>query len=108
MTDGRWWIALATYERRGDEQEVLPGWAQGAVGWMVALAPDEETARQLIVRDLEYHDLRVLEIKDEQEVFSEEEIDEFDEHLGANFRDIEPGRSTVWGTLHCYKGEGEA
>lgn len=108
MTDGRWWIALVTYERRGEEQDILPDWAQGACGWMVALAPDEETAKQLLTRDVEYHGLRVIEIGDEQEVFSEEEIEEFDEHLAANFHDFESGKQTAWGTIHCYKGDGEA
>jgi hypothetical protein len=108
MTDGRWWVALVTFERRDEQQDILPDWAQGACGWMVALASDEDAARALIVRDVEYLGLRVLEIADEQEVFGEDEIDELDDHLGANFRDIEPGKQTVWGTLHCYKGEGEA
>jgi hypothetical protein len=107
MTDGRWWVALVTFERRDERQEILPNWAQGACGWMVALASDEDVARVLIGRDLEHHGLRVLEIADEQEVFDEEEIDEIDNHLGANFRNIEPGKQTVWGTIHCYKGEGE-
>ena len=40
----------------------------GASGWMVALAPDEETARRLLVRDVEYHGLRILEIEYEREV----------------------------------------
>ncbi|HEV2746110.1 MAG TPA: hypothetical protein VGW34_02285 [Allosphingosinicella sp.] len=108
MTDGRWWVALVTFERRDEQQDILPVWAQGACGWMVALAPDEDTARALLVRDLEYHGLRVVEIAEEQEVFGEDEIDEMDDHLAANFRAIEPGKRTVWGTIHCYKGEGEA
>jgi hypothetical protein len=29
-------------------------------------------------------------------------------HLLENFRNIEPGKQTVWGTIHSYKGEGEA
>lgn len=75
---------------------------------MVALASDEEAARELFVRDLEHVGLRVIEVEDEREVFSEEEMEEIDDQLAANFRDIEPGKQTVWGTLHCYKGEGEA
>jgi len=108
MTDGRWWVAMVTFERREDEQDILPDWAHGACGWMVALAPDEEAAREVLVRNVEYHGLRIIEVSDEQEVFSEEEIEEVDEHLATNFREIEPGKQTVWGTIHCYKGEGEA
>ena len=108
MTDGRWWVALVTFERRNEEQDILPEWAHGACGWMVALAPDEETAARLLVRDIEHHGLCVVKIANEREIFGEDEIEETDEHLAANFRDIEPGRQTVWGTIHCYKGEGEA
>lgn len=108
MTDGRWWAALVTFERSGEKQDSLPDWAQGASGWMIALAPDQDTARDLLVQDVKHVGLRVLEITDVQEVFDEDEIKEIDEHLAENFRDIEERKATVWGTLHCYKGEGEA
>ena len=75
---------------------------------MVALARDEDELRQLLVRDLEHHGLQVLEIDKGREVFSAEDVEELDEHLGANFREIEPGKQTVWGTIFGYKGEGEA
>jgi hypothetical protein len=108
MTDGRWWVALVTFERLNGEQEILPDWAQGACGWIAAIAPDEDVAVSLIIRDIEHCGLRVLDIVDEHEVFGEDEIDSIDDHLGANFREIETGKQTVWGTIHCYKGEGEA
>ena len=97
-----------TFERRDEQQDILPDWALGACGWMVALAPDDDTAHSLLVRDVEYHGLRVIEAAVEREVFDEGEIDEIDDHLGRNFRDREPGKQTVWGTIHCYKGVGEA
>jgi hypothetical protein len=108
MNDGRCWAALVTFERREEEQDVLPEWAHGACGWMVALAPDADAARCLLIRDVEYHGLRVIEIHDKREVFGEDEIEEIDNHLATNCREIEPGKQTVWGTIHCYKGEGEA
>lgn len=108
MTDGRWWIALTTFERDEDEQQILPDWAHGACGWMVALAPDENAARRLLVRDLQHHGLRVAEIDKLQEVFSDEDIEDVDDHLAENFRTFEKGKSTAWGTLHCYKGAGDA
>jgi hypothetical protein len=108
MTDERRWIALVTFERGDEEQDILPDWAHGACGWMVALGPDEQTARGLLVRDVEYRGLRVLEIDNEREVFGDDEIEEIDDHLAMNFRDIEAGKQTVWGTIHGYKGEGEA
>lgn len=75
---------------------------------MVALATDEQEARQRLVRDVQRHGLRVLEVANEREVLSEGEVEEIDEHLAANLRAIEPGVQTVWGTIHGYKGEGEA
>jgi hypothetical protein len=108
MTEGRWWVALVTFERRDEAQDILPDWAHGACGWMVALAPDEDIAEALLVRDVEYHGLRVIKIANQCEVFGDDEVEEIDDHLAKNFREIEPGKQTVWGTLHCYKGEGEA
>ena len=75
---------------------------------MVALARDENAARQQLIRDVEFEGLRVLEVANEREVFGADEIDQIDGHLAANFRAIEPGAQTVWGTIHGYKGEGEA
>ena len=97
-----------TFERCNEEQDLLPKWAHGACGWMVALAPDEEVARGLFIQDVEHHGVRVMEISDEREVFGEDEIEEIDDHLASNFREIETGRMTVWGTIYCYKGDGEA
>jgi hypothetical protein len=75
---------------------------------MAALAPDDAAAREHLVRDVEYHGLRVIQIDNEREVFGDGEIEEIDHHLAVNFREIEAGKRTVWGTIHCYKGEGEA
>ena len=104
----RSWVALVTFERRANEQDILPESAHGACGWMAVLATEEEEVRRFLVRDVEHHGVRVLEIADVREVFGAEDVNEIDEHLGANFRDIDPGMQTVWGTLHCYMGEGEA
>lgn len=108
MTDGRWWVALVTFERSDGDQDILPTWAQGACGWMVALAPDEDEAREILMRDVSHHGLRVLDVEETREVFDEAEIDGLDGHLAANFRNFEPGKQTAWGTIHCYKGDGEA
>ncbi|WBX85690.1 hypothetical protein [Sphingosinicella microcystinivorans] len=108
MSARRCWIALVTFERRGEPQNILPEEVQGACGWMIAMAPDEDAARALLIRDVEYNGLRVLEISDEQEIFEIGEIEGIDEHLAASFTEIEADRRTVWGTIHHYKGEGEA
>jgi hypothetical protein len=75
---------------------------------MVARAHDDEAARDLLVRDVEHHGLRVIEIARQHEIFGDDEIEELDQHLAQNFRNFEPDKHTVWGTIHCYKGEGEA
>ena len=108
MADDRSWLALVTFERRDEEQAILPDWAHGACGWMVAVAPNEETARDLLVRDVGHCGLRVLEIDNMREVFADQELEGIDDHLASNFRRIEPGKQTAWGTIHGYKGEGEA
>lgn len=109
MTNDRCWAALVTFERLEEgENEVLPGWAYGACGWMIALASSQDEARSRLVRDVQHHALRVVEIENEREVLGDDEIADLDEHLASNFRNIEPPKQTVWGTLHGYKGEAEA
>ena len=108
MAHERFWLALITFERRNEEQEILPDWAHGACGWMVAVAPDEKTARELLVRDVECCGLRVLQVDQVREAFSHKDIEDVDDHLARNLREIEPGSQTLWGTVHGYKGEGEA
>jgi len=51
---------------------------------------------------------RLVDIADLQEVYDLDDIEEFDEHLADNFKAIEPGKRTIWGTIHMYRGEGEA
>jgi len=108
VSEERAWLALVTFERKTDETDVLPQWAQGACGWMVALGSDFEIAYQRLVRDLGHCALRILEVADELEVFTPKDVEDTDEYLASNWREIEPGKHTVWGTLHSYKGEGEA
>jgi len=106
--DERLWLALLTFERCAEGQDILPDWAHGACGWLLALAPDEEAARQVLIRDLENAGLRVLRIDKLREAFGEDDVEEVDDHLASNFRDIESGKQTVWGTIYGYSGEGEA
>lgn len=107
MTYQRFWLALMTFERRDVEQEILPDWARGASGWMVAIAPDEEAARELLVRDVECCGLRILEVDKVREALSHKDVEVVDDHLARNLRQIEPGKQTVWGTVHGYRGEAQ-
>lgn len=100
---------MVTFERRKwADNLVLPEWAWGACGWMVAKASNKTEARSCLVRDLEQLSLVFIELDDEHEVFGVADLAELDEHLAANFVMLEAGKQTLWGTLHCYKGEGEA
>ena len=97
------------FERRAEgTNAILPVWAYGACGWLAASASNVDTARERIIRDVEHHSLRVIELTDEQEVFADLEIAQRDERLAENVRTIEPGKQSAWGTLHCYKGDAEA
>ena len=107
MTDERRWVALVTFERH-DAQDILPEWALGACGWMLALASDEDAATELLMRDITHLGLRVVDIAKQREIFDEDEIEELDEHLAENVRNFEAGKKTAWGTIHCYRAEGEA
>ena len=108
MADGRSWLALVTFERRSEDQAILPDWAHGACGWMVARAPDQATARKFLVRDVESCGLRVLKIDKMQEIFANQDVEAIDNCLATNLSRIEPGKETVWGIIHGYKGEGQA
>jgi hypothetical protein len=107
MPDERLWVALVTFERSGVPQDVLADEFQGACGWMACLAADEEEVRARLAASLRAVGLRLLEVDREQQVDAEE-IVEFDEHLAANVQGWEPGRKTLWGTIHCYRAEGSA
>lgn len=75
---------------------------------MMAFAVDEDGARARIIRDVEHHGLRVIEIEGEQVLSGGDEIADLDSHLAANFLALEAGKQSVWGTIHAYKGEGSA
>jgi hypothetical protein len=105
----QWWVTLATFERSTASQEILPEWAQGACGWIACRSvDDEESVRDLLARGLRYCGLRLLEIDNVRTLNDEDDADEIDEHLASNMREAEAGASWVWGTLHCYRADGEA
>lgn len=108
LPSGRWWIAMVTFERDRPDQDVLPDTAWGACSWMFTSGQTEDEACGYLKRDLEYRGLRVVEIEDLTEVFGPDEIDDFDDHLALNVRNFEEGHRTAWGTMHCYRGDGEA
>ncbi len=52
--------------------------------------------------------MRDLGISDLQKVFEIDEFKNLDDHLAENFQVVELGKMTVWGSIHCYIGDGEA
>ena len=103
----QWWVTLTTFERRDERSDILPEWAQGAAGWMGVFAADEDDVRQVLSDDLAALELRLLEI-DRTVLLNTIDAEELDEHLAENLQSLEPGKRSIWGTIHCYKGEGEA
>jgi hypothetical protein len=88
-----------TFARGDDVLCLLPDGAAGGSGWMIAIASDEDEAHGLLVHDLQQCGFEEIEVEQVQPVGAEDIVDE---HLAANLRALEPGKRTVWGTLHTY------
>ncbi len=104
----RKFVALVTFENNGDLLQILPPQCHGACGWMAADASTENQARELIHSELAQIGLRLVEVDRLTEVTSVEDAADYDSHLAANMEEWQPGKATVWGTIHTYIGEGEA
>jgi len=75
---------------------------------MGCIADDADDVPEFIRRALAAEGLRLVQIEHVEEVGASEEVEDYDAHLAENMQAIEPGRRTVWGTLHVYVAEGEA
>lgn len=107
MAANRTFTALVTFERTDPESDYLPPEAQGAVGYMAILATDEDDLRDALLADLNCVGLRLLEIDEIREINVKILPDAIDDHLADNIRNWEPGKRTVWGTIHIYLADGE-
>lgn len=74
---------------------------------MAAWAVDVEGVRATLARELAAVDLRLLEVDEARPVGASEAAD-LDDRLAENLLNVETGRQTVWGSIHCYAGDGEA
>lgn len=101
-------VGLVSFRRNGDLLNILPERAEGASGWQAGRAKNEDQFVLFVQTSLSEIGLEVIEVNDIQELASPEEASELDEHLGDNIRNWEPGKMTVWGTIHIYIGDGEA
>jgi hypothetical protein len=93
------WTALVTFSRGGDVLKLLPAEAAGASGWMIAIAHNRPEAEALLLRDLTQCGFVDVEV---EQIVHAIAADIDDERLVANLRDLQPGKRTVWGTLHSY------
>lgn len=103
-----WWIALVTFEGDGDIQQILDEEIHGAVGWLAAIAADEEDAAECYRLVLDEIGLKTVEIDKIQIVETHDDILYWDDHLSENVANLEPGKRVVWGTIHQYYADGEA
>jgi hypothetical protein len=98
-------VALVTFEHDGDQGDHLPLDCQGACGWMAIAADDAEDAAEVLNDSLSAEHLKLVGAEQFHLADSAEHVNSFDSQLAENMRNWEPGRSTVWGTIHAYIGE---
>jgi hypothetical protein len=104
LTRAMIFLALVTFEHDGDDGSHLPlGW-QGACGWMAVDACDAEEAAHVLATSLAADKLRLVEAERIHAVEGAGQAELLDEHLAENLSEWEPGRRTVWGTIHGYVG----
>jgi hypothetical protein len=110
MNDGleNTFIALVTFENSGDVLEILPAECNGACGWMAVKAETDTQVLDALRKELSQIELKLVEVDRVTQVYSTDEIAEYDDHLAVNVAEWEPGKATVWGTIHTYLAEGEA
>ena len=103
----RQFIALVTFERESDDAGILQPDDQGACGWMGARTSSEHDLARVFATELAELGLRLVEIDEVIEVDSLDEVAAYDEHLASNMETWQAGKRTVWGTIHCYRADGE-
>lgn len=101
-------LALVTFGHDGDSGEHLALGCQGACGWMAVSADDAEDAVEVLRASLAADKLELVEAERVHVVGDEQQAATLDDHLSDNMREWEPGRRTVWGTIHCYVGDRHA
>ena len=104
----RWWLVLVTFENSGDSLEIFSSEHQGAVGWMAVVAKDEDELVDRLQESLSADGYNFVEGDDLRVVKSIHDIEEIDDYLAANVRELEPAKFVVWGTVHRYLADAEA
>jgi hypothetical protein len=101
-------LALVTFEHDGDSGDHLALGFQGASGWMAIDADDAEDVVDVLRESLAADKLKLIEAERVHVVDGAQQAASLDDHLSDNMREWEPGRRTVWGTIHCYVGDRRA
>ncbi len=101
-------LALVTFEHDGDSGDHLALGYQGACGWMAIDADDSEDAVKFLRESLAADKLKLIDAERVHVVDCAQQAASLDGHLSDNIREWEPGRRTVWGTIHCYVGDRHA
>ena len=101
-------LALVAFEHDGDNGEHLALSYQGACGWMAINADDSDGAVDVLRESLAADKLKLVEAERIHVVDGAQQAASLDDHLADNMREWEPGRPTVWGTIHCYVGDRHA
>lgn len=108
LSDLHTFVGLITFEGGADILGVLSEEAEGAVGWMGGKAQNPDQFVELIRVELNQIGLELVEVEEIQLVESTTDVFDIDEHLAGNMQVWEPGKMTVWGTIHRYLEDGEA
>lgn len=98
-------LALVTFEHDGDAGHHLALGYQGACGWMAVDADDAEDAIYVLRESLAADQLKLVEAERIHAIDGAHQAASLDRHLSENIGAWEPGRRTVWGTIHCYAGD---
>lgn len=104
----RRFIVLATLESVGDALGILPPGCEGACGWMAVKADSEVEVAEVLRSELAEVGLKLAEYEKVLRISTAADVAEYDPHLAEEVEKWEPGKATVWGTLHPYFGHGEA
>ncbi|MEM6482334.1 MAG: hypothetical protein AAF922_15595 [Pseudomonadota bacterium] len=95
-------VGLATFAKGRDLLELFNDSQGGASGWIGGRANDQSEFLFNATLELSEAGYTEIEIEDVQEIRDISKAYEFDQHLGKNMEDWEPGKHSVWGSLYPF------
>ena len=103
-----WFLAHARFERTTMKCEYLDDDVQGAVGWFAIPAKNNISMEKILRKTLGEVELLLIEIYSNHNVYSYNDVEEFDDYLANNIKELNINNNVIWGTIHQYYGHGEA